>query len=66
MRIVYHLQCFGAILLAFMHNLITTLFSPIITDTTHKKVFCTTCHSLTVAKHRQMEELGPLLVKDGY
>ena len=63
--IMNHLQCFGAILLAFMHNLITTLGSPIIMDTTHKKVICVTCHSLTVAERRQME-LGHMLVKDGY
>jgi len=60
-----HLQCFGAILLAFMHKLITTPGSPIITDTTHRKVICITCHSWTVAQHRQME-LGHMLFKDVY
>jgi len=59
------LQCFGAILLDFVHNLIITIGSPIIADSTHKKVVCITCHSLTVAQHRQME-LGHMLVKDGY
>jgi len=32
-----HLQCFGAILLDFVHNLIITIGSPIITDSTYKK-----------------------------
>jgi len=60
-----HLQCFGAFLLAFMHNLITAIGSLIITDTTHKKVIYITCHSWTVAERRQME-LGHMLVKNGY
>jgi hypothetical protein len=60
-----HLQCFGAILLDVVHNLIITVGSPIITNSTHKKVICITCHSLTVAQRQQME-LGRTLVKDGY